>query len=176
GPITHKDDRLREYGEHARLSWSNLSALGDDALTLSDVLALRTDVRAFRLRLEDADRLQRVLSVLYFQHGVRPFRNRGSGHDPNSLTALHYLGWHLPCRDILDDRQRDGFLNRVFLSDILPAHGKPVHRRIIPGRVITFGHNVLAEHAAQRIKDRNFFQAKNRGCLEHNFLRFRQRR
>src|SRR5262249_45302734 len=98
--LIDKDERLRQYREHARLSWPYLRALGDDALTFPDVLALGTDVRAFRLRLEDAYRFQRVLSVLYFQHGVRAFRNRGSGHDPNRLTALHCLGWHLPCRDI----------------------------------------------------------------------------
>ena len=99
--------------------------------------------------LKTRTRIRLMLRILDFQHGVRPFGNRRTGHDADRLAWADRLSRHLAGRHILNHRQGHRFLNRVLLLDVLPTHRESVHGAIIPRRIVAFDDDVFAEHASQ---------------------------
>ena len=89
-----------------------------------------------------------MLRIFDFQHGVSPFGDRRTSHDADRLAWTDRLRRHFAGRHVLDDRERDRLLNRVFLFDVIPTHRESVHGAVIPGRIVPFDDDVFPQHAS----------------------------
>jgi len=107
-----------------------------------------TDIGAFLFRLEDANGLRLMFRIFDFQHGVRSPWDGRTSHDADRLAWADRLRRHLAGRHVLDDRERDRLLNRVFLLDIVPTHRESVHGAVIPRGIVPFDDDIFAQHAS----------------------------
>src|SRR5205823_14471626 len=138
-PLVDEHERLCKDHQHTRLRRSNRLSLGNDAIALSDVFALRPNVRTLLLFLEDLHRVRLVLRVFNLQYGIGALRKRRAGHDPDRLALPDRLGWKCPGRDVLDDLQDSRRGDGMNLPDIVMPDGKPIHRGIVPGWIVALG-------------------------------------
>jgi hypothetical protein len=132
---------------------------------------MRADVGPARLGLEDLDGIRGVLRVLHLDDGVGALRHRRSGHDPDGLARPHRLHGHLAGRHVFDDREHHRLGDGMLLREVLAADREAIHRRVVPGWVVAWSDDVLAQHAAERFHEPDLLQAERMGRGEHDFLR-----
>ncbi len=118
-----------------------------------DVFALGSDIGCPRLRLEDSHGIRSVFGIFHFHDGIGALWNRRAGHDADGLPRSHGMHRHLSCLHVLDHRQSHRLGDRMFLLDVLPPDGESVHRRIVPGRIVSLCDDILAQYPPERIQE-----------------------
>ena len=64
----------------------------------------------------------------------------------------------------------------MLLLDILPAHSKPVHGRVVPRGVIPRSDDIFRQHAAERIEQSDFLDRKRLSRCQDYLLSLMKRR
>src|SRR5262249_11194068 len=62
----------------------------------------------------------------------------------------------------------------MLLPNIIPPHREPIHRAVVPGRIIAFGYDVLTEHTTRSVEERDLFHAQGRRGFQYDPLRVMQ--
>ena len=141
-----------------------LAAL-EDLLALADVFPRRTDVTPLAIGAGHGDAVAAHLGVLDADNGVGSRRNRSSGHDPDGGSRKNALARHPAGGDLPSHGEG---CRRVWrgAGQVAPAHREPVHGGVRKRRHVTPRTDVLAQHAAQAVGDRDLLGGKRRDVLE----------
>src|SRR4030095_4782571 len=64
----------------------------------------------------------------------------------------------------------------MFLPELLRPHREPIHSAIVPRWIVAFDNNVLPQHPAQGIEQRDFLQSEDGRSLQDDPLSLLERR
>ena len=136
-------------------------------LAFGEIEPLAADIAAARRAFEHPDPVAVALGVLLDYDRVGAGRQRRPGEDARGLAGADLPAEPGPGRHLGDDAQ----LDRDF-DQILGAHGVAVHRRDREGRLGAARRDVLGEHAAEPVDQRNLLGRQRRERFEQTRQRF----
>ena len=90
-------------------------------------------------------------------HRVRACRHHRAGGDAHALPGAYAAAEGLP-----GERGADLLEDRVAGAEVRKAHRVAVHRGVVVARHVDRGHDVLGEHAAERLAHRQALRLRHR--------------
>ena len=93
--------------------------------------------------------------------------NQRAGHDADRSSGFDFL-----CRDASGGQVFDHFQACRRICDVVGADGVTVHRGVVGLRDVGVRDDVLAQHAAECVGERDLLRAEDRNLREHALLRF----
>jgi hypothetical protein len=143
-----------ERGEHPERRRAQCHSLRKHRGAAPDILAHAPEVDADVAVAHDRHRLGTLVGVLLPHHGVGAVGQRRAGEDPGALA------WPEPARrkrargELLDHTEPHRPLGRR-AADVVAARRVAVHGRVGPGGDVDRAHDVLGEHAVERVVERD---------------------